>query len=234
MANSKAINFDDVLLNDEPMGFTEVSQSTKNQTAEDRSVLDLVDEPSKDMSMILDHQDNDVSMVEDPISVFNLPEQQQLQPSPEEMEVSSPTPIDQLEEKPMEFYDLDNALSPTLGGFFDFDDEVVSYPAISDSDVDEYVNECYRLVREASNIEQFVEILANEPTQKATKDPNNITYKMMTDEQQRILEDFQNSNQCWSKKKDRKELAQRLGMESYKVYKWLWEQKKKNESVKNK
>ena len=69
------------------------------------------------------------------------------------MEVSSPTPIDQLEEKPMEFYDLDNALSPTLGGFFDFDDEVVSYPAISDSDVDEYVNECYRLVREASNIE---------------------------------------------------------------------------------
>ena len=66
------------------------------------------------------------------------------------MEVSSSAPIDQLEEKPME---LNDALSQAIGGFFDFGDEVVSYPAISDSDVEEYVNECYRQVREASNIE---------------------------------------------------------------------------------
>ena len=61
---------------------------------------------------------------------------------------------------------MDEALNTGIGGFFDFDfeDEVVSYPAINDADVEQYVNECYRLVREADNIEDFVEILANEPT----------------------------------------------------------------------
>ena len=133
--------------------------------------------------MTLDNQDNDVDMFEDPISVMNLPEQSpQLQPSQEEMDVSIPKPTHQLEEPVVVQFDLNDALNTAIGGFFGFEDEITNQPTVSDEDVDSYVNECYRLVREGNNIEEFVEILANEPTQKATKDPNNITYKMMTDE----------------------------------------------------